>query len=212
MNCKLLASLQEAAARTGIKLGNTRPGRITGLISLDVHVDVAGLPRRIASITLFCGRRYYRPWIEVYNIQPYIHSERGVIPFLDSRYESDLLDVVSKPLGPAEPLFIEYYRDEETLHQLEQGVPVIATRLGYQLYKRGFTWFKVWYYPEGFYEGGQKIQAEKPASRERMLQHVKQHLEEIREFVARRRSGPQYIILALLRARRLERELSKLLA
>ena len=89
---------------------------------------------------------------------------------------------------------------------------MIATRLGYQLYKRGFTWFKVWYYPEGFYEGGQKIQAEKPVSRERMLQHVKQHLEEIREFMERRRNGSQYITLALLRARRLERELSKLLA
>ncbi|MCE4603236.1 MAG: DUF1122 family protein [Desulfurococcales archaeon] len=211
--CTILDRLEQDLRGTGLRLGDKRGGRIKGLILLNLHVSIGGLPYRAASLAVFCGRPpYYRPWIEVYNIEPVIGGERSSIPFIDSQMEALLLDSLAKALGPGDRLFIEYYRDPETLAQLEQGSPVIASRLGYELYKRGFTWFKVWYYPEGFNEGGQKIQAEKPLDGERRVSHLKEHLAELKSFLERHRmpTSPE-LGLALARARRLAREIEKIL-
>lgn len=211
--CQVLDRLEEEARRAGLELGNRREGRIKGLTLLDLYVAIGGLPYRAASLAIFCGRPpYYKPWIEVYNIEPILGGERSGIPFIGSSMEAQLLDSLARALGPGERLFIEYYRDPETLAQLDQGVPVIASRLGYELYKRGFTWFKVWYYPEGFNEGGQKIQAEKPLDEDRRRTHIREHLAELKAFISRHRipSSPE-LGLALARARRLARELEKIL-
>ena len=188
---------------------NIRRGRLRGLLLLDLMADIAGMPWRVASIAVFCGQPpYYRPWIEVYNIVPRIAVERSLVEILDSRIEDEALSMLSSSLGPGESLYVEYYRDPETLAQLEAGVPVIATRLGYKLYGLGFTWFKVWYYPEGFYEGGQKLQAEKPVSGEARARHLAWHLDELKRFLQRPPKAGPLVKPALLRARRLLRRLS----
>ncbi|MEB3774856.1 MAG: DUF1122 family protein [Desulfurococcales archaeon] len=204
-----LSRLLEERWSSILQPANVRRGRLRGLLLLDLVADIAGMPWRVASLAIFCGQPpYYRPWIEVYNIVPRITVERSIIEVLDSRIEDEALSILSGSLGPGESLYVEYYRDPETLAQLEAGVPVIATRLGYKLYKLGFTWFKVWYYPEGFYEGGQKLQAEKPVSEEARARHLTGHLEELRRFLERPQVESPLLRPALLRARRLLQRLS----
>jgi hypothetical protein len=58
------------------------------------------------------------------------------------------------------------------LENIELGVPPHLTRLGFILLENGFTWFKDWYYPEGFMGGNPKLQAEKPINDEVKQKHL----------------------------------------
>jgi len=139
---------------------------------------------------VFCGRPpIYRPWIEVFNASR-AESLPKPLEFHGSPIESWILDLASDKLEGGESLFIEYYRDAETLRDLERGVPVAATRLGLEMLKRGFTWFKVWYYPEGFSEGGQKIQAQKPVDKRQERRHLDQILRELERFATAAKELP----------------------
>lgn len=211
-HCRLLDQLSRELGPQ-LALGEARSGRLKELLIANLYTYIGNLPYRAATLAIFCGRLpFYRPWIEIYNIQPVLGGERSDIPFIASPMESRLLDAVSKVLAPGNRVFMEYYQDRETLIQLEHGAPVIASRLGYELYRRGFTWFKVWYYPEGFNEGGQKIQAEKPLDEKHKRRHLEEHLTELRTFLSTRRipSSPEDA-LAYSRARRIAREIESLL-
>lgn len=70
-------------------------------------------------------------------------------------------------------MFVEYEWDHVTIRELEFGIPPALSRLGYKLLVRGFTWFKDWYYPEGFMEGGRKLQAEKPTKPDHARENLK---------------------------------------
>ena len=164
----------------GVTLGKYRVAAYKssrGRFREEANIDVGlhregGVVEHLVSVKVFCGRPpVYRPWVEVFNAS-IADEEAGILGFHKSKVESWILDLAGEKLEGGESFFIEYYTDPETLRDLEMGVPVPATRLGYELLKRGFTWFKVWYYPEGFSEGGQKIQAQKPASPERMREHL----------------------------------------
>jgi hypothetical protein len=63
------------------------------------------------------------------------------------------------------------------------GFPPPVTRLGFILFRLGFTWFKDWYFPEGLMEGGQKLQGEKPADNEAMIRHLKEIRQEVKIFL-----------------------------
>lgn len=97
-------------------------------------------------------------------------SACGVI--FDGLVEDAVLDLLSIYTGPGDRVFIEYEWDPVTMRELEVGIPPAFTRLGYKFLIRGFTWFKDWYYAEGFMEGGRKLQAEKPVSPKRAKQHL----------------------------------------
>jgi hypothetical protein len=56
------------------------------------------------------------------------------------------------------------------------------------LFRRGFTWFKDWYFPEGFMEGDQKLQAEKPIDEHASQRHRARWVREINVFIER--AGP----------------------
>ena len=150
---------------------------------------------------VFCGRGVYRPWIEVHSISSEITIGNDRLAMKGSPIEKWLLDSLARSLGAGHPLYIEYYWDEETTRQLDRGVPPHLSRLGYELLIRGFTWFKVWYYPEGFAEGGQKLQAEKPLSEEHRIEHVREILEATREFLEKASRGDEYLLRARNRAR-----------
>ena len=138
--------------------------------------EVGGSKEEVCLALAFCGRGYYRPWIEVYSCNPVLGVGGRSFRLVGSSVEESLLDLLARHMGPGEPLYFEYVWDEETLREASQGVHPAFTRLGWLLLRRGFTWFKLWYYPEGFMEGAEKIQAEKPINAERM----RVHLEELR--------------------------------
>lgn len=125
----------------------------------------------------FCGRGPYRAWVEIFSI------DHGL--FLP--HEALLYDWISSHLGPGEPLYVEYSWDPETTALLDLGAPAALTRIGLELLVRGFTWFKIWYYPEGFMEGGPKIQAEKPRDLNQRRRNMEEVCREVERFVVERR-------------------------
>lgn len=145
-----------------IRAVNIRGGRFREEYNALVVLESTGSPEELFDLKVFTGRPpYYRPWVEVFNIRGSFgpNDARG---FYAGRVEDALLDLLSEALEPGERLYIEYYSDWETTRALELGVPPAATRLGYKLFVRGFTHLRDWYFPEGFMEGGPKLQAEKP--------------------------------------------------
>jgi len=146
----------------------------------------------LCEMKVFTGRKpYYRPWIEIFNIREYFHG---------SPHESVLLDLVAGTLEEGESLFIEYYNDSTTRKELELRVPTWATRLGYELTVRGFLYQRDWYFPEGFMEGGQKLQAQKPLAA-RLQDNIEMMRTELQLFINSNRGSTNRLIReALVRA------------
>jgi len=137
-------------------------GRIRDLKTYAICVDDEG---EVLFLSVFSGREYYKPWFEVFNvIKPKY--------FYNTQFEADLLQLFYNNLPPGGRVFIEYVRDVETRTQLDRGYPIVSTRLGFLMFKTGFTWFKDWYFAEGFMEGNPKLQGEKHLSKEQYFRDL----------------------------------------
>ena len=141
--------------------------------------------QRIAVVKAFYGRPpYYRMWAEVFAVAKRVGRGCMAAPFAGSIYEDTLYTCIAGWLEPGGWLYVEYLYDESTMRLLEKGVPPVLTRLGFMLYMKGFRWFKDWYYPEGFMEGGPKLQAEKPLNREVEEKYMRGLCRAVSEYVA----------------------------
>jgi hypothetical protein len=85
--------------------------------------------------------------------------------------EKDLTDTLFSYLGdmipPGGSMMVIYGAEPHPLSTntekgLKRSFPPAATPLGYYLWKNDFRWFKDWYFPEGWMEGGMKLQATHP--------------------------------------------------
>ncbi|UCC11930.1 MAG: DUF1122 family protein [candidate division WOR-3 bacterium] len=151
---------------------------------------------QVCCAKIFTGRLpYYRPWIELFDIYGCLHMGGKDVEYFDSKLEQGILRFFADMLEPGENFFVEYYRDQETRRQLQSGVPAPATRLGALLYERGFTWFKDWYYPEGFLEGEPKLQGEKPLNTEEKNRQNTRLLRELDVFIDRRNNHHPAVLL-----------------
>ena len=109
----------------------------------------------VARVKYFAGRRSaaVRPWIE------------ASVARDDEAYAAELVRALADVLPPGGYLMVGY-GDDETERGLKRRFPPVATPLGKALFDAGSTWFKDWYYPEGWLEGGMKLQGNKPVSDE----------------------------------------------
>ncbi len=106
--------------------------------------------KRLLYMKAFYGRKpYWKEWIELFHIDP---------DFFDSPLEDSLYEIISRYFRR---VFVEYYDDRRTLEELKAGMPPEETRLGSKLKRLGYRYFRDWYYPEGWMEGGYKLQAER---------------------------------------------------
>lgn len=106
--------------------------------------------KRLLFMKVFYGRRpYWKEWVELF------HIERE---FFGSAHEELLYRIISRYFRR---VFVEYYEDLQTLQELRRGKEPQETRLGSMLKSLGYRYFRDWYYPEGWMEGGYKLQAEK---------------------------------------------------
>jgi len=180
-------------------------GRFLEEENLDIYIKRERLEKHLLYIKIFHGRKpYYRPWIEFFGINTQINLGGIIINYFGSIFEHRLLLLFSKFLNKGGKIFIEYHGDEETIKQLEAGAPPSITRLGYKLFKLGFTWFKDWYFPEGFIEGGQKLQAEKPMNnkeKNRQIEHIKDEVKKFLEKTRKLNKYESYMIESIKRAR-----------
>ncbi len=123
-----------------------------------------------AHVKFFAGRpaAHVRPWLE------------AIVP--DREDEAFLAEIVATlaDLLPAGSHLMVGYGDDETERGLKRGYPPPATPVGSALLAAGCTWFKDWYYPEGWLEGGFKLQGNKPLTsrvREERLRELAADLE-----------------------------------
>lgn len=152
-------------------------GRFPEEINLEINIKRGQSETYLMQVKIFKGLRpSYKPWAELFGIKAVVDLAGKSFPYFGSNVEEHLLSLFSDPIEPGGKIFVEYYRDDETARGLNSGFPPPVTRLGYKLFERSFTWFKDWYFPEGFREGGQKLQGEKPLdarARKRQLDTIR---------------------------------------
>ncbi|MEF8873874.1 MAG: DUF1122 family protein [Candidatus Thermoplasmatota archaeon] len=151
-----------------------REGRMSRQKYFDLNLRLGEEKKKLMQLSVYHGKPpHYKPWIELFSIDPKLIFEEKTIHFFGSDIETFILNTFSDSLGDGGRIFIEYQHDKSTREELSVGIPEVCTRLGFKLFRRDFTWFKDWYFAEGFYEGGQKLQAEKAIDEE----HRRKHLE-----------------------------------
>ncbi len=171
--------------RRGIKCGDfilfssePEQGRFAQEINLKLFLKKGNQKQHLLYAKIFKGRAYYRDWIEIFGLSKDILGE----PYFGSDIETEVLDLFAPLTGR---LFVEYYNDMETVRELSLGVPPSLSRLGFELGRRGFTWFKDWYFPEGLMEGGHKLQAEKPRNASHLSKHIENLKGELETFLSK---------------------------
>jgi hypothetical protein len=130
-----------------------RPGRFPE--EIDAVVLAGGGPRPAIRLKHFAGRpsAHVRPWIE------------AAVDREDESFAGELIAALASLLPPGGYLMVGY-GDDETERGLERRFPPAVTPLGAALLAAGCTWFKDWYYPEGWLEGGLKLQGNLASSDE----------------------------------------------
>ena len=167
------------------------PGRSVEEVNLGISLRRGAHEADLLSIKVFFGRKpYLRSWVEFFNIQDEILPGTDGFHYFGSVIEDKLLRSFSDQIEPGGKIFVEYYNDAETAYGLKSGFPPHTTRLGFMLLEMGFTWFKDWYFPEGFMEGGQKLQGEKPLTGEMKMRHLERVLDEINDFIEKNARVP----------------------
>lgn len=177
----LKATLAKGVKADGRRLfaRGAAPGRDAREEDLEVFRG-NGRESRVLLMKLFQDGGGLYPWAELYTIFEGFHG---------SEAEEALLSLVAVDLPPGGAVHVEYEGDPETREGLLAGYPPPATRLGALLLYLGFTWFKDWYFAEGFREGGRKLQAEKALDEEARLRHLSSIRRELDGFLAEASQG-----------------------
>jgi hypothetical protein len=138
-----LAGLE--TSRGPLRLDGVRRGRFPEERDAEVYVGVTAQP--VIRLKHFAGRRSANvsPWIE------------ATVDRDDGAFLAELVAALAGLLPPGGYLMIGYGGDETEVG-LKRRFPPVATPIGTALYEAGATWFKDWYYPEGWMEGGFKLQ------------------------------------------------------
>jgi hypothetical protein len=144
---------------------------------------------RVARVKHFAGRRSARvaPWIEAS-----VAKNDG--------YAAELVAALADILPPGGYLMVGY-GDDETERGLKRRFPPVVTPLGKALFDAGCTWFKDWYYPEGWMEGGMKLQGNKPVSDEARESNLADLRREVEEWLGWERGDDEVAERARERAR-----------
>lgn len=172
-----------------LKIGELKEGRIVGHRYASLYV--AEHRSFLMVLGMYEGKPpYYLPWIEWFSVDPSVLGNK----FFGSEVEKRLMGLCASELPDGGKLFVEYSEDMVTGKELSRGVPPPLTRMGFLMLQQGFTWFKDWYFPEGFNEGGQKLQGEKPLDRERRDAHMEVIRREVEGFMAADDDIPEEIL------------------
>ena len=162
----------------------TAAGRFPEEERLTLYLTMHDSAIRVLTAIVYHGWKTYAPWAELTRITPELHVGDRHVGYYGSSIEDRLLTLFADAVEPPGHLFVSYETDTETARALTSGVPAPATRLGFELFRRGFTWYKDWYHPEGWREGGQKLQAEKPLDEQHRRRHHEAIQQEIKDFLA----------------------------
>jgi hypothetical protein len=182
----------------------TIKGRFREEQNLEIHVRNHQNDIYLLYAKVFYGRPpSYAPWVELFDIEDRMSLNGQMTSYFGSDIEDMALRHLTVSLEPGARIFVEYYNDCETRYQLEMGFPPALSRLGNKMYQHGCTWFKDWYFPEGFMEGNQKLQGEKPFNAQARERHMRAIFDDALHFVQESRmrdKSDEYTRRALARA------------
>lgn len=196
-------------ALSALKLGSVelavveRGGRFAEERNFELYLPDG---RRLLVVKCFAGRRpYWSRWAEVFAVTPKVEVGGALYEIAGSKLERELLERLAAELRGGDLIYVEYSYDPETSVLLRFGAPPAVTRLGFALLQLGFTRIVDWYWPEGFMEGGQKLQGEKPTAGEAAEQHLRKIGEEVSRYLPTLRSLAGDARFGRFAARALER-------
>ena len=161
----------------------------------------------------FSGRgEFYKPWLEIYYDNRVKFESSKIVDLSERELDENLFKHLSDLLPPNSHIMVIYVNHEETRKGLERGVPAPATPIGYLLWKSGCTWFKDWYFAEGFWEGDVKLQGNKPLNEENRRKNLLEIRKELIEFLKKEKEEEKLFLDARKRAEDvledIEREIS----
>lgn len=141
--------------------------------------------RKGTSWTLFDGQTnpgtaWRHPWLEV-RYEPRVGGTDG--DELSTEEQVELFEALGAVLLPGAYVMLSCDGHPDSLSALSVDVPPACTALGYLLWHAGARWYKVWYYPEGWREGNEKVQGNLPVDEEHRATRTSERLEEIEAFL-----------------------------
>jgi len=195
-----------------LQVSNVIPGRFAEETNFELYLkarngEISENP--VARCKYFSGRgEFYRPWLEIYYYDR-LKFKSSEIDLSDGELDENLFKHLSDLLPHGSHIMVVYVNHEETHRGLDLGIPAPATPIGYLLLRAGFTWFKNWYFAEGFWEGDVKLQGEKPLNDKKRKEHLLKIREELTEFLRKEKEKGKIFLDAGKRAGDLLREIAE---
>jgi len=127
------------------------------------------------------GTAWRHPWLEV-RFSPWIAGDRDgeALPMAD---QEAVFEHLGEALLPGSYVMLSCDGHPDSLRALTVDVPPPCTALGLLLWRAGARWYKVWYYPEGWREGHEKVQGNLPTDGDHRATRTRERLEEVDAFL-----------------------------
>jgi hypothetical protein len=150
----------------------------------------------------FYGRgESYKPWLEIYYENLLRFKSLKTLDLTEKGLDEKLFKYLTNLLPPGSHIMVVYLNHEEISKGLMLGIPAPATYIGYLLWKTGFTWFKDWYFAEGFLEGDVKLQGNKPMNQENRRKNLLKIRKELTKFLEKEKRKEKFFLDVRKRAR-----------
>jgi len=188
-----------------LHVANVFPGRFVEETNFELYLkaaDGAVSENPVVKGKYFSGRgKFYKPWLEIYydNISRFESSK--TVRLSENNLDEKLFKHLTSLIPSGSHIMVFYSNDKETRKGLERGVPAPATPIGYLLWKSGCTWFKDWYFAEGFLEGDVKLQGSKPVNEKYRQKNLLEISRVLDEFLKKEKSEDELFVRARRRAR-----------
>lgn len=127
------------------------------------------------------GTAWRHPWLEI-RYRPWLDGDQeGQV--LPEKTQVALFERLGDALVPGAYVMLSCDGHPSSLRALSVDVPPPCTALGWLLWHAGARWYKVWYYPEGWREGHEKVQGNLPVGDEHEAKRTEERLAEIEAFL-----------------------------
>jgi len=196
-----------------VEIGKMSRGRFVEEINFELYLKSRRCETSSNTVVrgeYFSGRgEFYKPWIEIYYDSYVVFESSGRVNLSEGKLDEKLFKHISSLIPPSGHIMVVYLNHEDTNKGLQMGIPAPATPIGHLLWKSGCTWFKDWYFAEGFMEGDVKLQGDKPldkASREVDLLKI---YGELTEFLKKEKGNGKLFLDAKKRAESVLKDIEK---